>query len=283
MALGCVIVWGSSFVVTKSLMQFLQPVQLMLLRFILAYCALWVIYPKWYFKWKEEWHFLIMAFFANTLYSWASNTAITLTQTTTVGVLVATSPIITALLLPLFYKQERLTKEQAAGFGLSFIGVVLVVFNGRVAIDLQPAGALLALLAATSWAIYGILFKRWSGSHNSVLITRKLMFYGILTIIPMVINQDQMIDFSSLLTVANLTKLLFLSFVSSAMCFLLWGGAIHKIGVLKASLYTYVQPLVTLIVSTIFLKEKITFMGFIGILLVIVGMIYATITQKSEQ
>lgn len=52
MALVCVVVWGSTFMVSKGLMTFLQPVQLMLLRFILAYLLLWVLHPKWYFRWR---------------------------------------------------------------------------------------------------------------------------------------------------------------------------------------------------------------------------------------
>jgi drug/metabolite transporter (DMT)-like permease len=126
MALICVLVWGSSFVVSKGLMFFLQPVQLMLLRFLLAYCALWIIHPKWYFKWKEEWRFLLMALFSNTIYFLAENTALTLTQTTNVSILVSTTPLVTALLLPLLYKEETPTGKQAAGFAVSFIGVVLV-------------------------------------------------------------------------------------------------------------------------------------------------------------
>ena len=46
MALVCVIVWGSTFVVSKSLMEHLRPVQLMVLRFVLAYAALWLIHPR---------------------------------------------------------------------------------------------------------------------------------------------------------------------------------------------------------------------------------------------
>ena len=78
MAIICVTIWGSSFVVSKGLMEFLYPVQLMMLRFLLAYGFVWILYPKWYFRWKEEWRFLAMAIFANTLYYWAENTALTL-------------------------------------------------------------------------------------------------------------------------------------------------------------------------------------------------------------
>ena len=282
MALACVLVWGSSFVVSKGLMHFLQPVQLMLLRFLLAYCALWIIHPKWYFKWKEEWRFLLMALFSNTLYFLAENTALTLTQTTNVSILVSTTPLVTALLLPLLYKEETPTGKQAAGFAVSFIGVVLVVLNGTLALKLQPRGDVLALLASVSWAAYGMLLKCWGNVYNSFLITRKLMFYGIVTVLPLVLTCSKPIDLVTLMLPVNLAKLVYLGIVSSAMCYLLWGGAVQKIGVLKANLYIYMNPLVTLLVSAIFLQEKITLLGFAGILLVISGMVYATLVQKPQ-
>ncbi len=60
-----------------------RPVQLMVLRFVLAYAALWLIHPRWHFHWREEIRFLLMGLFANTFYSWAENTALTLTQAST--------------------------------------------------------------------------------------------------------------------------------------------------------------------------------------------------------
>lgn len=48
---------------------------------------------------REEGRFLAMALFANTLYCWAKNTALTMTNASNVSILVSTSPIITALVL----------------------------------------------------------------------------------------------------------------------------------------------------------------------------------------
>lgn len=277
MAMVCVTIWGSSFVVSKGLMEFLLPVQLMLLRFLLGYVALWIVYPKWYFQWKEEWRFLAMAVFANTLYYWAENTALTMTQTSNVSILVSTSPIITALILTVLGKEERLKRKQALGFAIAFGGAVLVVLNGAMTLHLNPAGDLLALVSATSWAIYGMLLRRWADVYDGLLITRKLMFYGVLTVIPMVAFQGQPIDFLALATVTNVLKLAYLAFVCGACCYLLWGGAVKRIGILRSNLYIYMVPLVTLIVSAIFLNETVTAMGVGGILLVIAGMILGTI------
>ena len=277
MAFVCVLVWGSTFVVSKSLMVCVQPVQLMLLRFLLAYAALWIMYPKWYVCWKEEWKFLVLAVFANTLYCWAENTALTLTQATNVSILVSTSPIVSALLMMLFHREERLNRKQGIGFAVAFAGVILVVFNGAVALKLNPVGDLLALVASTSWAVYCILLRIWSDGDDSLLITRKLMFYGILTVLPMVAMETTPIDYDGLLTWGNLLKLAYLGLVGSAGCYFLWNRAVTGIGVLKSNLYIYMIPLVTLMVSSIFLEESITAMGFAGILTVIAGMILGTI------
>ena len=64
----CVIAWGTSFLVSKGLMEKITPVQLMMLRFIIAWLAIWCIYPKWYFNWKEEGQFIVLSLVGNTLY-----------------------------------------------------------------------------------------------------------------------------------------------------------------------------------------------------------------------
>ena len=218
-----------------------------------------------------------MAIFANTLYYWAENTALTLTQTANVSILVSTSPIITALILAVFRKEERLTKKQTLGFAVAFGGVVLVVLNGAFMLQVNPAGDLLALVAAASWAVYGMLLRRWTDTYESLLLTRKLMFYGILTVLPLVLLDNQPIDMEKLLTISAMVKLSYLAFVCGAGCYLLWSGAVKRIGILQSNLYIYMVPLVTLIVSALVLSETVTPMGIAGILFVIIGMIFGTI------
>lgn len=122
MAIFCVIVWGSTFVVSKDLLTHLLPAELMLLRFLLAYITIWIIYPKWYFHLREEWRFVLMALLANTLYAWAENTALTISLASNVSILVSTTPIMTALLIAVFHKEDRLSRFQTIGFGIAFLG-----------------------------------------------------------------------------------------------------------------------------------------------------------------
>ena len=156
-----------------------------------------------------------------------------------------------ALLLAVIRKEEHLKRGQITGYAVAFVGVVLVVLNGMTALHLRPLGDLLALSAAASWSVYCLLLRRWSPLYDGLLITRKLMFYGILTVLPLVLLDGHPIPFESVFTWENGLKLMYLGFVGSALCYLFWNKATQKISVLKASLYIYMVPLVTLVVSAV--------------------------------
>ena len=64
------------------------------------------------------------------------------------------------------------------------MGVGLIVFNGSFVLKISPIGDLLTLLAALSWAFYSLIIKKMAGRYPTVFITRKIFFYGVLTILP---------------------------------------------------------------------------------------------------
>ena len=148
----CVIAWGTSFLVSKGLMEKITPVQLMMLRFVIAWLAIWAIYPKWYFNWKEEGQFIVLSLVGNTFYYLAENTALRLTLASNVSILVSAAPIASALMLRVFERDESLTRHQIAGIGIAFFGVLFVVFNGVFVLKLNPLGDLLSLAAADAAA-----------------------------------------------------------------------------------------------------------------------------------
>ena len=272
-AIISVIAWGTSFLVSKSLMVKLTPVQLMWLRFVIAYPALWIICPKWRFDWKEELQFLLLSLVGNTLYFLAENTALQMTQATNVSILVSTAPILSALLLRFFGENEKLTHRKVFGFVIAFLGVMLVVFNGVFVLKLNPVGDVLALAAALLWAIYGFLARRMLEKLDSSLVTRKLMFYGFLSTTPLLLCEAREIPLQFTLAFGDVCSLLYLGLICSAVCYLLWNRAIYQIGALRTNLYVYFVPLITMLASAVFLKENITATGFIGIVLVIGGMV----------
>ena len=235
----CVIAWGTSFLVSKGLMEKITPVQLMMLRFVIAWLAIWAIYPKWYFNWREEGQFIVLSLVGNTFYYLAENTALRLTLASNVSILVSAAPIASALMLRVFERDERLTRHQIAGIGIAFFGVLFVVFNGVFVLKLNPLGDLLSLAAAFCWALYGFLAKRVMDRYDTFLSTRKLMFYGMITTAPLLLLEGGDLKGIRLMGFRDICGLFYLGLICSAVCYMMWNEAIADIGAMTANLYVY--------------------------------------------
>ncbi|MBQ1264066.1 MAG: DMT family transporter [Oscillospiraceae bacterium] len=280
LAAAVILVWGTTFLVSKQLVTVFTPAQVMFLRFVVAYLVLWALHPVWYFNLREEIWFLLLSLFANTLYYLAENTALQFTYASNVSILVSTAPILTALLLALFYKDEHITKQLFLGFIAAFAGVVLVVFNGTVILKLNPLGDALALASALIWAVYGVLMKHINGKHNSFLLSRKLMFYGMLTSLPILLVQNAPMNWAALVDAENLLSIGYLAIIASALCYVAWSKSTQILGVLQTNLYVYASPLATLAAAALFGMERVTPMGVAGMLLIIGGMIVSSLRSK---
>ena len=272
LALLCSIIWGTSLIASKELLGVLSPVQLMFLRFAVAYIVIWIIHPKWYFKWKDELLFLLAALFSNTLYFIAESNALKLTQATNVGILVAAAPILTALILRITGQCGKFPLKRSFGYGLAFLGVICVVLNGALVLKLNPLGDMLAIAAALMWSIYSMIINRFK-DVSSFLLSRKLMFYGLLTSFPLLLAEGGFPPLSTVVSFPELLYLLYLGVVCSAVCYIAWNTAIQCLGVLKTNVYIYIVPFFTLIASSMFLHETITPMGLAGMAAVIAGML----------
>lgn len=182
-----VLVWGSTFISSKKLLQLYTPSQIMLMRFLLAYAALWLLRPRrMKLSLREEGAFLLMGLAGCSLYFYTENTALTHTLAANVSIIVAAAPIFTAILAH-FVGEERFSRRTLLGFLIAFTGVILVVFNGAFVLKLDPRGDLLALGAAACWAVYSILLRRMGGRHDPLLVTRRTLFWGTVTAIPIVL------------------------------------------------------------------------------------------------
>ncbi len=283
LALITIIVWGSTFITTKMLLSEFTPVQIMLCRFVIAYFVLWLIRPKIdKTKPKDELLFLAMGVFGCTVYFMAENTALKYTLASNVSIIVASAPIITAILAHFFIKGEKFSRNTALGFIVAFAGVILVVFNGQFVLKLNPAGDALSLCAAVSWAVYSVILRTCVDKFNSVMLTRKLMFYGFVTALPIALLQGDSMPFEAFKKPDMLFCILFLGVIGSGICYVMWNKAISRLGVVTTNNYIYINPFVTLVTGGIFLKEPITVMGVAGALLIISGVVISSKKKKEN-
>ncbi len=165
-----------------------------------------------------------------------------------------------------------MTRRQIGGSALAFAGMVLVVLNGRFVLHLSPKGDLLALSAALLWMVYSLAVKRIGGRYPAVFITRKVFFYGLLTILPVFAFQPFSVGAEVLARPAVWGNLLFLGVVASMLCYILWNAAMHRLGAVRTTNYIYFNPLVTIVTAALCIGERITAAALAGAALILYGM-----------
>lgn len=276
MACATQIMWGATFVSTKVLLQFFQPAQVLFIRAVLAFCALSLVYPhrlRLEAK-KQELAFAGAGLTGLVLYFMLENTALTLTYAANVGIIVACAPFFVAVVVSIFFRSERPKRSFFIGFVIAMAGIVLISMSGQKSFHLNPAGDFLALLAMISWGFYSALVKKieeWN--YPVIAVTRRIYFYGMLFMLPVLLWQGaswEMDVFQKSVVWANF---LFLGLCASALGFLTWNLSVKWIGALKTSVYIYVSPIVTVVLSVLVLHEKMTLVSVIGAALILTGLL----------
>lgn len=295
-AMACAFIWGTTFLVSKMLLTSYSPIQIMIMRFFLAYIALWIIHPKWSLVWKDEIGFFCMSLFGNTLYYLGENSALLYTYSSNVSILVSAAPLITLILVLFIQKvnqhrkndtenmnqSKKIHRNQVIGIVIAFLGMAFVVLNGHFVLHFSPIGDVLSLSAAFSWAFYSIILEQYTPRYSSMMISRKVMLYGLLQSLPIMLIQGQMTGkgFPVMEIFARpsyLIGILFLGMIGSAFCYIAWNTACAGLGVVAANMYIYTIPFVTLIAGFVVYHEAITAMALMGAVLIVLGMM---ISQK---
>ena len=292
LALAVVAVWGVTFVSTKVLIGAgMHPVAIFFIRFVLAYAGIWLYIllsggnRQLWFGWKDELVFLVLGVTGGSFYFLTENTALAYTQACNVAFLVCSAPLFTAI-FTLIYKRFgkgrfadglediRLGWPLIGGTFLALTGMALVVFDGA-RLEVSAMGDLLAIGAALCWAAYSLFMAQMTREYGTVTATRKVFFYGLLTILPFMGGYGDSFSPMVIGQTAVWSNLLFLGLVASLVCFILWNLVMEKLGNVTSTNYVYLNPVFTLLTATAFLGERMTLWAAIGSAAIMAGVIWA--------
>lgn len=275
-ALLTILIWGTTFISTKVLLKSFSPVEILFFRFVIGFVLLMVIYPMRLKTTviKQEIWLAAAGFCGVTLYFLLENIALTYSSASNVGVIISIAPFLTAVIAHRFLDGEKLTARFFAGFFAAITGIFIISFNGSVALNLNPVGDILAVLAAAVWAVYSILTKKISKfGYNTIQTTRRIFLYGILFMIPATFVFEFKWGFERFLQPVNFINILFLGLGASALCFVTWNFAVKLLGATKTSVYLYLVPVITIVTSVLILDERVTPLMALGIMLTLAGLL----------
>lgn len=273
-ALFTILIWGTTFISTKVLLEDFAPVEILFCRFLLGYLALLLLRPRRLRpERRQEVLFAAAGLCGVTLYFLLENIALTFTLASNVGVIVSAAPLFTALLAHYCLDGESLAPKFFAGFAAAMAGVFLISCNGA-ALHLNPIGDLLALLASVVWACYSVLMRKIGAmGHDNVLCTRRVFFYGLLFMVPALFLLDFHLTPEKLTAPGAPLNLLYLGLGASALCFVTWNRAVSILGAVKTSVYIYLVPIITVGFSALILKEPVSPLMAAGMVLTLAGLV----------
>lgn len=279
-------IWGTTFISSKLLLaEGLSPAAIMVLRFALAYvCMLPLVRGRIFAdNWRDEAQMALLGITGGSLYFLLENTALIYTQASNVAIIIAATPLLTTLAVHRIAHQESAGRRLYICSLVSLAGVALVVFNGQFLLKLNPRGDLLTLGAALTWVAYSILVLRLEKRYPPTMITRKIFFYGIVTLLPYFLFRPEHITLEMLLRPTVAANLLYLGIAASLICYWTWNMVIRHLGAIRATNYLYLNPIVAMITAHFVLGERITPLALAGTALIIFGVSMAQRRPRAER
>lgn len=268
-AMMTIVGWSASHVLTRIALRYISASSLGCLRYVVASVALLAIVlilrikPP---KVKDLPWFLLSGGSGFFLYMIAFNIGCQTVTAATSAVIIASVPVITALLASFIYK-ERLTAIQWAAIAISFGGVVvLTVLTGGFSVNI---GLLWLIVAAVLLSIYNLLQRKLTRQYSALQTTSFSVFAGTIMLcifLPGAIGEAAEAPPTLFVCVAVL------GVFSSAVAYVTWSKAMSKAEKTSSvSNYMFVTPFLVAILGIILADEMVETSTIVGGLIIIFG------------
>jgi drug/metabolite transporter (DMT)-like permease len=272
LALG--LVWGCSFIFIKLGLEFLTPFGVAFGRCALGAITLLIVVklrkidlPKDKSTWRKLW---VVAMLLNVVPGILFAYAEVHVTSVLAGIINATTPLATLIVMLIAFREEKLKSEQVYGLLIGAIGVLVVLGIWQGIGDNQLTGVIALLIAVTCYGISFPYSKRNIiplGLKPEAAATTQLVMAAI-TLLPFYLYDGISQDYYR---PATFFAMLALGILGSGFAYIWNFSIIAAAGSSIASSVTYLTPVVAVFVGWLFLGETIAWHEPIGALLVILG------------
>jgi len=286
-ALGATAIWSGNFIIARDLNESIPPISLAFWRWVVAVL---VLTPFAYKKLITEWKILkknslylsIVSFLGVTVFNTLIYVAGHTTTAINLSLISITFPVFIVILSRVFYK-EAITIYKTIGILLVLFGVVLLITKGELSklLNLSFAiGDIWMLLAAIIFALYSILLRKKPTELSVPGFQLSTFILGLAFLFPFFIWEtlnSPPIQFES----KTIFSILYVGIFASLTAYILWNKAIVNIGATNAGMIYYTLPIFSGFLAYLFLDETIGINHLYSLLLILSGILIATIKKKS--
>jgi len=284
-ALIAMIFWGMSFVWTSLLLKYYQPVAIIFIRLIISSIFLFLIIilfrKQIKIRRKDYWLIFISSVFNPFLYFIGENTGLKYSTSTITAVIIATIPVFSPLVARITLN-ERLTWYNLAGIFISFAGILIMLMNPEMNIEIQPKGAFFLGIAVIAALIYSVLLKKLTVNNSPITLIAYQNLIGIFLFMPFFFFMEYHQFINVIPDLRIISSFLFLGILASSISYVLFAKTVKTLGISKTNIFTNLIPVFTAIFSFFILAESFTFLKVIGMLIVISGVFITEISPKGR-
>jgi drug/metabolite transporter (DMT)-like permease len=274
--IGCVSIWGSTFVITKFLMNSIGPFMVIGIRLVISLIVITPIALRKGFQWRMiiQQEYLLFGLTGVALYFGLANTGLDRTTAANAALIQAANPAAVALLSVLVLK-EQISRQRAIGILLSIIGVLLVAGIPSAGGNATLIGNLLMIGSVVAWAVYTIQSRKMTNDADAIVSTTASFFTGLLWLFPF-IGWEYFQRGMPLITPLSWIWLVYLGVIASALAYFLWNYALNSVEASLAAPFINLIPIIGLILSLL-VGESVSSIQIFGGLIAISGVL---ITQN---
>ncbi|PEC82922.1 DMT family transporter [Bacillus cereus] len=278
-------IWGGMYVVSKYVLDFIPPLTLVWLRFIIAFVVLYMILKiaekkqkKKVTIRKKDWLLFAWIGFIGYFISITCQFIGTKLSDAHTGSLVTSATPAFMVIFAAIILKEKLTARRLLSTIIATIGVIIVI-GWDIEIGSYFIGTIILVGAAITWALLSIYVKIASTRFSSLVITTYAIFFSLFFITPFMVWEFQ----SSSIEHVNmyvLLGILYLGIISTAGAFFLWNKGLELMDASIGSLFFFFQPIVGSLLGWFLLNETLSSNFFIGGILIICSVFITTFEKK---
>ncbi|PID93773.1 MAG: hypothetical protein CSA95_06155 [Bacteroidetes bacterium] len=277
--------WGMTFVWTKIVLKYWNPLTIILIRLILSSAIIFGFLKLFYKIEKIQRNdygiFFLSALFNPFLYFIGENYGLKYSSATLSAVIISTIPIFTAIAARIIYK-ERLALLNVVGMIISMGGILLMLNDKGFSFSESGRGILWLWMAVFSAVGYGIILKHLTGKYAPATIVAVQNFMGIFLFLPPFFLFEYTHFIQTPITSELLINLFFLAIFGSSLAFILFTIGTRELGLSRTSLFSNLIPFFTAATSFLLLGEQFTAIKILGMVAVIGGVVMTQL-KKGEK
>jgi drug/metabolite transporter (DMT)-like permease len=252
------LIWGLAFVAIRRADFELSPINLALLRWLLASAGFlavspFLLKPKVKFERRDLLRLLVISLLNVPAYHLALNFGETTVSSGLAGFLVAMGPVLIAVFSAVLLK-EKLGRKLALALAIGVAGTLVMFLPD---LSLNSAGSILGpmevLVAAFSFALFSVLSKPLVTKYGSASVTIWAALAGTLMLLPLLSPNFGAETIS--LSLEGWISVLFLSLLSTVAGYLMFYALVSRSALSKVGIQMYLIPVVSVIGGILLLQE----------------------------